>query len=159
LRGIRVVATDLFPKRLALAREFGAAFALLGSAKDLPEQIQKLSKKRGLDAAVLAVPSNQALEQAQGMLRGAGTLLLFAHTKRGDLFPVDLASICVDEKRWIGSYSADYTLQRECARLVFSRRLDVRKLVTHRFPLAKTAQAIELAASPTRASLKVMVEA
>jgi len=43
----------------------------------------------------------------------------------------------VDEKDLIGSYSSDITLQNEVARLVFRRRLDVRKLVTHTFPLSR----------------------
>jgi len=63
----------------------------------------------------------------------------------------------VDEKDVIGSYSADFELQDEVARLVFSRKLDVRRLITHQFPLAHTAAAVELAAHPTADSLKVVV--
>jgi L-iditol 2-dehydrogenase len=63
----------------------------------------------------------------------------------------------VDEKDLIGSYSADVTIQKEVARLVFSRQLDVRKLISHRFPLEQTADAVALAAKPTVDSLKVMV--
>jgi hypothetical protein len=49
-------------------------------------------------------------------------------------------------------------LQKEVARLVFSRALDVRPLITHRFPLEKTPDAIALASSPTEESLKIVVE-
>ena len=70
---------------------------------------------------------------------------------------LDFASICLDEKDLIGSYSSDFTLQREVARLVFSRQLDVRKLITHRFPLEQTAAAVQLAARPTADSLKILV--
>jgi L-iditol 2-dehydrogenase len=93
------------------------------------------------------------------LVRGAGQVLLFAHTKRGAMTEVDLASVCVDEKDVLGSYSADVTLQREVARLVFSRKLDVRQLITHRFPLEQTAAAVQLASQPTAASLKVLVRA
>jgi L-iditol 2-dehydrogenase len=72
-------------------------------------------------------------------------------------FPLDLASVCLDEKDLLGSYSSDFTLQDEVARLVFSRRLDVRSLITHRFPLAETAEAVALAAQPTPDSLKIIV--
>jgi L-iditol 2-dehydrogenase len=58
----------------------------------------------------------------------------------------------------IGSYSSDFTLQDEVARLVFSRRLDVRRLITHHFPLLQTAAAVQLASRPTPSSLKIMVE-
>jgi L-iditol 2-dehydrogenase len=73
------------------------------------------------------------------------------------LTEVDLATVCVDEKDLIGSYSADFTIQREVARLVFSRRMDVRSLITHRFGLDQTAEAVQLASHPTPESLKVIV--
>jgi len=43
------------------------------------------------------------------------------------------------------------------ARLVFSRRLDARRLVTHQFPLEQTAAAIALASHPNAGSLKTVV--
>jgi L-iditol 2-dehydrogenase len=57
----------------------------------------------------------------------------------------------------IGSYSSDFTLQAEVARLVFSRRLDVRPLITNSFPLEQTADAVALASHPTAGSLKILV--
>jgi L-iditol 2-dehydrogenase len=70
-----------------------------------------------------------------------------------------LSTICLDEKDLLGSYSSDFTLQREVARLVFSRQLDVRRLISHYFPLVETANAIALAAQPKPGSLKIMVRA
>jgi len=132
-----------------------------------------------LDCAVIAVPSDAAVTQALQFVRGGGQILLFAHTKRAEVrsqklevrsknphfalrtphFSLDLASVCLDEKDLIGSYSSDFTLQAEVARLVFSRRLDVRKLITHRFPLSETSDAVALAANPTPDSLKILVNA
>ncbi|MCC7373096.1 MAG: alcohol dehydrogenase catalytic domain-containing protein [Verrucomicrobiales bacterium] len=158
LEGARVIATDLLDSRLRLARRWGASVALRADLPDLVDQLRAASRsRRGLDAAVLAVPSNAALHQSMEALRGAGKLLLFAHTRRNDAEPIDLASICVDEKDLIGSYSADVTLQSEVASLVFRRRLDVRPLITHRFPLEQTAAAVALACKPTPDSLKVLV--
>jgi threonine dehydrogenase-like Zn-dependent dehydrogenase len=37
--------------------------------------------------------------------------------------------------------------------------MDVRRLITHEFPLEKTAAAVDLAAHPTPQSLKVIVNA
>jgi L-iditol 2-dehydrogenase len=124
---------------------------------ELSDLIHQLTSGRGLDAAVLAVPSDAVVRQAQALVRGAGQVLLFSHTRRGDQTPLDLATVCVDEKDLIGSYSADFRLQEEVARLVFSRNLDARRLITHQFPLAQTAAAIELASHPTAESLKIVV--
>jgi L-iditol 2-dehydrogenase len=157
LHGATVIATDLLDSRLRLARQWGARHAVKPDASALPRLVERTTRGRGLDAAVIAVPVDAAVHQAQTLVRGAGRVLLFAHTRRSVETPVDLSSICVDEKDLIGSYSSDFTLQRKVARLVFSRRLDVRGLITHRFPMEQTAAAVNLAAQPMEDSLKIMV--
>jgi L-iditol 2-dehydrogenase len=119
--------------------------------------VDRLTNGRGLDAAVIAVPSDAVVREAQALVRGAGQVLLFSHTRRGERTSMDLATVCVDEKDLIGSYSADFQLQAEVGSLVFSRKLDARRLITHQFPLARTAEAVDLAAHPTAQSLKVVV--
>jgi len=171
-RGMRVLATDLLPARLKLARVFGAAAVccpkpngqspqpgITHPAADpqLSTLVHRLTGGRGLDAAVIAVPSDAVVREAQALVRGAGQVLLFAHTRRGAETSVDLATVCMDEKDLVGSYSSDLLLQKEVARLVFSRKLDAHQLITHQFPLAQTAAAVELAAHPTTESLKVVV--
>lgn len=186
LEGIRVLATDLLDSRLKLARQLGARWSFpvggpgngvqeipasrrskgvtafdspghSAGAKSLAELVEKVTHRCGLDAAVMAVPSTAALAQAQELVRGGGQVLLFSNTRRGDKSSLDLATICVDEKDLIGSYSADFLLQPAVARLVFSRKLDVRRLITHQFPLEQTAAAIERAARPGPESLKIVV--
>jgi L-iditol 2-dehydrogenase len=154
-----------------VARPAGPQLSPCGVAAITPrgETLNPQLAARGLDAAVIAVPSDDVVRQSLAWLRGGGQLMLFAHTKRiapslnpqpSTLnFPLDLASVCVDEKDLLGSYSSDFTLQREVARLVFSRQLDVRDLISHSFPLEQTAQAIALAAHPTPDSLKILVRA
>jgi len=175
LQGVTVLASDLLETRLRLAKAFGARHVFQPSSTgttpvpfsdaDRPPRssgslellIQRITRGRGLDAAVIAVPSIEVVRQAQQLVRGAGQVLLFSHTKRGEQAELDLATICVDEKDLIGSYSADLTLQSAVARLIFSRKFDVRRLITHEFGLAETSAAVDLAAHPTADSLKVVV--
>lgn len=157
IEGARVLATDLVPEKLTWSKRFGASLALNGALPDLLERIKAFSCGRGLDAVVLAVPGERLVEEVPSWLRGGGQVLLFAHTKRGAAVQVDPALVCVDEVDMLGSYSADVTLQHRVARIVFGRQLDVRALVTHRFPLVATAEAIRLAANPQADSLKIVV--
>ncbi len=172
LAGARVLATDLLETRLRLAKKFGAKWTMLVNSRQSTVVGRRRAMDRGLatvdwplkavDAAVIAVPSDAAVFEALARVRGGGQVLLFAHTKRDSniqhsTFNIQLSTICLDEKDLIGSYSSDFTLQAEVARLVFSRRLDVRSLISHRFPLEQTAAAVALAAQPTANSLKVMV--
>lgn len=157
LEGARVIGCDRLPARCRLGRRFGAA-RTLDASSDLVETVGRMTRGRGLDAAVIAAPSDEAFVQGHSLVRGGGSTLVFAHTVRGNATPLDLGRICVDEQRVIGSYSSDFTLQRAVARLVFSRQLDVRPLITHRYPLRDAAAAIERAAHPSPDTLKVVVE-
>jgi L-iditol 2-dehydrogenase len=159
IAGMKVLATDLLKSRLRLAKKFGAKWTLTPSlSHPMGEGVRRTGEGNfQLDAAIIAVPSDNAVKQAFQLVRGAGQILLFAHTRRGAQLDIDPAGICVDEKDLLGSYSADFTLQAEVARLVFSRQLDVRPLISHRFPLAQTAAAVRLASEPAENSLKIMV--
>lgn len=158
LEGYRVIASDLLDKRLSFARSFGATATLKGDDPDLISNVARITGKQGLTGAVICAPVDELVRQAQQAVNGGGKVLLFAHTRRSMETALDLSRICVDEKDLIGSYSSDFTLQREVAKLVFTRKLDVERLITHRFPLEHTTAAVELAAHPTAASLKVIIE-
>ncbi len=125
--------------------------------RSLAELVGRVTAGRGLDAAVIAVPLDAVVSEAQALVRGGGQVLLFSHTRRGGAATLDLATVCVDEKDLLGSYSSDFLLQAEVADLVFSGRLDARRLITHEFPLEQTADAIALASHPTAGSLKTVV--
>ena len=157
LRGMNVVASDLLPARLKLAKKFGAKFALRADENRFRAKAMEMTRAGGFDGAVVTVPSDTAVHQAQELARGAGQVLLFAHTRRGDSSELDLSAVCLDEKELIGSYSSDFTLQNEVAELVFGRSIDVRELITHQFPLEQTADAIRLAARPAAGSLKIVI--
>jgi L-iditol 2-dehydrogenase len=181
LAGARVLASDLLESRLKLAKKFGARWTRLVGSRKSRDESRKASaldaRPSSLDAAIIAVPSDAAVHQALQLVRGGGQVLLFAHTRRTWMVAsrkskvegskslavdprrstLDFSNICLDEKDLIGSYSSDFTLQAEVARLVFSRRLHVRPLISHQFPLEQTAAAVALAWHPTDDSFKIMV--
>ena len=158
LRGMKVIASDLLESRLILARKLGAHLAISANEVNFATRVKEVSHKgMGIDAAIIAVPSDPATKQAQQLLRGGGQVLLFAHTVRGKQSGIDFSEVCVNEKDFFGSYSADFTLQKEVSRLVFSRKLDVRHLISHHFPLENTGEAVDLASHPTGDSLKIVV--
>jgi threonine dehydrogenase-like Zn-dependent dehydrogenase len=48
-------------------------------------------------------------------------------------------------------------IQDSAAQLVLQRKLPVMEIVTHRFPLDRIQEALELAARPTVESLKILI--
>ncbi len=89
--------------------------------------------------------------------RPGGRILLFAQTQHGEAV-IDPAAICVDEKTLVGSYSASIDLQEESVRFVMNREMDLERLISHRFPLSESTEALDLAAHPQPSSMKVVIQ-
>jgi L-iditol 2-dehydrogenase len=155
--GARVIATDRYAYRRALAQQLGAHAALPPDEPGVAGAIAALSEGRGADLAIVAVASTDVVAQAFAHIRPAGKVLLFAQTHLHDPLQVDAGAICMQEKALLGSYSSDITLQDQAADLIFQKRIDVRTLISHRFALEAIAEAFDYAAHPRAESLKILV--
>lgn len=157
MRGAQVFVSDVFGQRLERASKLGAEAIFNAQQADLPAAIRRLTEDRGADLAIVAAAVPSLIATALEVVRPGGRVLLFAQTDRAERAPLPAAAVCMEEKRLLGSYSADIDLQAESARLVFERVLPVRELITHHFPLAEIDQAVRLAAHPRPDSLKIIV--
>jgi len=84
-------------------------------------------------------------------------VLLFAHNDPVLQLQFPAAAVGIEEKEILGSYSASVGDQEETARLVFGRELPLREMISHRFPLERIGEALELAARPKHDTLKVVI--
>jgi len=100
----------------------------------------------------------EAFRQAVDATRPAGRVMVFAATSPGETAEVDLGALCASEKDVVTSYSSSADVQDTAARLVFGREIQVRPLVTHRFPIEEAPAAVALAARPAPGVLKVVVQ-
>ena len=155
--GARVITSDLYAERHTIASGFGLANGLDAAKVDVVSHMRGLTDGRGADAVIVAVGGNSLIKIAMDAARPGGRVLLFAQTARGEA-TIDPAAVCVDEKTLLGSYSASVDLQHESAQFVFSRAMDLEKLITHRFPLEKSVEALEFAAHPQRDSMKAVIQ-
>jgi L-iditol 2-dehydrogenase len=155
--GVTVITSDLYPERLRIAKSLGFELTIDASQQDAVTGVRERTEGRGADAVILAVGSNGLIRPAMDAARPGGRVLLFAQTQRGEVV-VDPAAICVDEKALVGSYSASVDLQDESVRFVMNRELDLEQLISHRFSLQESAQALELAAHPQPASMKIVIQ-
>jgi L-iditol 2-dehydrogenase len=154
----KVVALDLISSRLKLAKKLGASQIIDPRKSGVQSIVDRLTKKRGADAAILTIPSEHALHQALQLVRPGGKVMLFAHTRKGDDVSLDAGAVCVDEKTVLGSYSASVDVERKVEKLIFSRKLKIAPLISHSFPLSKAREAFKLAANPTKDSLKILIK-
>ena len=155
--GATVITSDLYAERLRISKSLGFGFAIDASQQDAGDYVRQQTEGRGADAVILAVGANALIRPAMDAARPGGRVLLFAQTQRGEAV-IDPAAICVDEKALLGSYSASVDLQEDSVRFVMNREMDLERLISHRFPLQESPQALELAAHPQPASMKIVIQ-
>jgi L-iditol 2-dehydrogenase len=156
--GAGVITSDLYPQRLTISKSFGLEHGIDASRADTVKTVREQTEGRGADAAIVAVGGNGLIRTAMDAVRPGGRVLLFAQTVRGEA-TIDPAAICVDEKRLLGSYSASVELQADSVRFVMSREMDLERLISHRFSLSDSVEALKLAAHPQPDSMKIVIQA
>lgn len=156
--GAAVAATDTIPERREIALRCGADPAWDPRASDVAAEVRKRTSGRGADLVIVAASAPGIVEQAIACSRPGARILLFAQTSATERIEGSGADICVGERILFGSYSASVDLQAESARLVYSGKLPLEELISHRLPLEKIRSGIELALHPGPKSLKIIVQ-
>jgi L-iditol 2-dehydrogenase len=158
--GARVLTSDLYPERHAIAAKFGLHEPIHAGTENVVERVLAETEGRGADAVILAVGANALIKTAMEAVRHGGRVMLFAQTQHGQA-TFDPGAVCMDEKTLLGSYSASTAIQPEVEELVFNgyrNGFDLTQLISHRFPLRDAAEAIEIASHPQADSMKIMIE-
>ena len=158
--GARVLTSDLYPERHAIAAKFGLRDPIDAGSEDVVGRVFEETGGRGADAAILAVGGNALIQTAMDAVRPGGKVMLFAQTQHGEA-TIDPGAVCMDEKTLLGSYSASFEILDEVTDLVFGgyrSGFDLTQLISHRFKLEKAVEAIEVASHPKADSMKIMIE-
>ena len=158
--GATVLTSDMYPERHAIAAQYGLDHPL-DARGDVVASCKAMTEGRGADVALVAVGADALIATAMAAIRAGGRVMLFASTQHGTA-TFDPAAVCMDEKTLMGSYSASVEIQKEGIDLVFegyrSGKLDLTKLISHRFGLGDAAEAIDLASHPKADSMKIVLK-
>ncbi len=155
--GATVFASDPMANRRTASERFGALQCFDPKGVNLRQEMMRRTENRGADVVLLAAPMPALVDEALSILRPGGRVLLFAHNDPVLRIEFQASAIGIEEKEILGAYSASVEDQAESASIVFGRKLPLRELISHRFPLERIAEAIELAAHPTEDTLKVVI--
>ena len=152
---IPLLATDRLAHRVDAARGFGAQHALLARGGRELDELESATHGRGVDVAFEVAGDQEAVDVAFSAVRIGGTVVLVG------IPPDDQTGFKASVARRKGLTikmvrRMKHTYPRAID-LVEAGLIDVRSLVTHRFPLSNAAQAFEVARR--REGLKVIVEA
>jgi L-iditol 2-dehydrogenase len=148
----RIVVAGLSAERLAVAGELGADRLLDVSETSLEEHLRSVDFVP--DLVIVAAPTVDDAVTALEHLRPGGQVLLFSGYPYGSHMSIDLYKFHYAEKH-IHS-SIDATIQDFNQAMRLQARLQMARLVTHRVPLAATAEAFAEGRDLRR--IKVLVE-
>jgi L-iditol 2-dehydrogenase len=148
----KVIATDILPHRLEVARALGADETHL-VAGDSVDQESVMFDKRGLDVVCEVAGENAAVEMAVAAACPGGKVILVG------IPPDDRTSFAASVARRKGLTlklvrRMKFTYPR-AIQLVQRGKVNVRSLVTHTFPLENAAEAFAVAAR--RDGLKIII--
>jgi len=158
LRGARrIIVCDLSQHRLARASEFGADRVIDITQENLTELVMDETGGAGPDVIIVAAASPAAFEAAVSLAAVGGRINFFAGLPKERPF-ISLDANLVHYKELIvtGSTGCSTNDCRKAAELVASGRVDLRPLISERFPLLEAKSAIE--AAQGQHGLKVILE-
>lgn len=159
LRGAsRIIAVDTVPARLEMARRLGADHVIDFRQADPVEAILALTDGRGADVTIEALGTQQTFESCLRALKPGGTLSsLGVYSGKLDL-PVDAFAAGLGDHKLVTTLCpGGKHRMRRLMDIVAQGRVDLRPLVTHRFPLERIEEAYDLFANQRDGVLKVAI--
>ena len=139
----RVIAVDMVPRKLELARKFGATDVINAGEGDAVEQVKELTGG-GVHYSFEAIGLKVTAEQAFGMLRTGGTATIIGMIPPGDMVTIHGPEL-LSEKKLQGSFMGSNRFRVDMPRYVdlyLQGRLHLDDLVSSRIKLSDVNDAL-----------------
>ncbi len=151
----KIYVTDKIGERLAIAAKEGAAW-IGNPLKEIITDHIKLKEPPGLDVVFECCGQQDALDQAVDILKPGGKLIIVGIPQ------FDSWSLNVDTTRRHELSLQFIRRQVDCVEtaleMMSDARIDVRNMVTHRFPFSRTGEAFDLVAGYSDGVMKAMID-
>jgi L-iditol 2-dehydrogenase len=151
-----IIATDVSPYRLEMAKRFGANHTI-PAKEDVPAFVRTVNDGRLADIVVLSAGALPAARTALASAERGGTILFFAVPKPGETVDVDFNPFWRDDitiKTCYGSAPLD---NMQALDLIRHNTITVTDMVTHRFGIDEIGEAFKTGAKPD-GCMKVVIE-
>jgi len=139
----QVIVSEPNEQRLALAGEMGADVKVNPAREDLASRAREATGGLGADAAIVTVGVPGVAWETLRAVRRMGRVNLFAGFPRGQEAKVDLNLVHYGMVTVTASQSATLTQFHRALTLMATGKIDLKPLITHRFPLSQGPQAFE----------------
>jgi L-iditol 2-dehydrogenase len=141
LHGARVFGSDVLAERRALGRALGAQAPDTDAALDAT--VREATDGRGVDLVMITAGGTAVLPGAAARVRDGGTLHYFAGGD-GDGLPLSLGALYHRELTVTSTYSSSPAELAEAFDLLSRGRVRVDGLISHRVPLGRLGEAVEM---------------
>ena len=120
------------------------------------EQIKSETANQGVDVAIVATSSLNALKDAVSFVRKGGTIVMFGVPSKGANIELDMSEIYSKSITIVNSYAAGDDDIRWAHQLIKLGRINVSQLITHKYNLEECQQAFIHAKSGDNA-MKIII--
>jgi len=159
LRGATtIIAVETVPERIEMARRIGADIVVDFSKTDPVDEILNVTGGRGVDVAIEALGLQSTFESCLKVLKPGGTLSSLG--VYADDLTIPLAAFHAglgDNKIVTSLCPGGKERMRRLMNTIESGRIDLKPLVTHRFPLDRIEDAYDLFANQRDGVLKIAI--
>jgi L-iditol 2-dehydrogenase len=155
-RNCRVIATDINPKRLAIAESLGAGLTINATAENVVERLLAENGKP-VDVVILCASALTAVEQAWQCVDKGGVVVFFTVPGPDKQVTLPINEFWTREIRVITSYYCGPPDIVEAINLIEAGNIVVDDMITHRLPLMDIAKGFQLVLEG-RESIKVIVK-
>ena len=151
-----IVVADINPYRLQLAKKFGADH-VLDAKENLPQKLKEVNHERLADQVVVCTGATSAALAALDCVESGGTILFFAVPDPTVKLSVPINQFWRNEITMRTSYGAAPNDLEDSLKVLASKRLNVKDMITHRLSLSEAQEGFRLMAEAGQ-SLKVILE-
>ncbi|MFP3064389.1 MAG: zinc-dependent dehydrogenase [Sulfolobus sp.] len=140
-----VITSDVADFRTDFAIKVGADYSLNARKTNVPEEVKKLTDGRGVDIAIIASGSPSAIISGLMAVRKGGYVLLFGVPYKGTILNYDISELLNNEISIITSNAAVEEDTKEALEVIAEKKIDVTKLITHKFRIDEFNEAVRVA--------------
>lgn len=137
----KVFCLDVNDFRLDFAKSFGA-IPLKSDPQSIPKILSE-TQNLGVDVSIVATGSLKAVSDAIAVTRKGGIIVLFGVPSKGATMDIDMSVVYSKELTLVPSYAASDVDTKQSLDLISSGKVDVKRLITHRYALGDSQKAFE----------------
>ncbi len=152
----RVIGADRVPYRLEQATTLGFDDVIDVSRFKIKEALNEITGGNMAELVIVCPNSVDAMNDGISLIGAGGTVLMFAPAKPDERLTINLNELYFKDIGIVTSYSCGPTDTIDALEIIKEGTVRAEKLVTHRFPIEKTAEAFKLTAE-ARDSLKSII--